>query len=50
MRLVKADKNKLFKRTVLFALLDDFAASGFECAKIEGGRLIIASPASDNLQ
>ena len=37
MRIVKAEKTALRKRTKLFALLDDFVSSGFECAKIEGG-------------
>lgn len=37
MRLIKADKSKLRKRTKLFKLLDDFVESGYECAKIEGG-------------
>ena len=37
MRLVQTDKSKIKKRAKLYKLLDEFAASGYECAKIEGG-------------
>ena len=47
MKLVKADRNivEKYRKTKLFALIEEFIESGYDCAKVEGAAQYYKSPA-----